>query len=867
MIKRSLTAGLIVLVLCTWRQPVTARANFDMSKERQGQHVTQGIPEECLAEHHVGKIVLGVSNLGTFGTGFKSGSDCFTSDAVKSCEYPKGSVTQYLFAGAFWIGAVVGRDTLVSHGADGWSRSGQEFWPDEKEFAVIKKRSIIDPNKPEYQDAISEEDFVFVYADTNTAPASGDYFGRDHVPLNIEVTDRSYAWSYAYAEDFILFDYEIRNIGQRPLEDVYMGFYVDADVHAIGRDQGWTDDICGFLETMPIAIGQDTFILPANIAYIIDDNGDLGEKTPVPSVTAMRIVRTPATFLDVSFNWWISNSSPGLDFGPREKPFKGRWKEADRDFRTGGRGTPEGDVNKYYLLRNREFDFDQFRTASISSMDTLWQPCVGSSVPQDLCNTIANGYDTRYLLSFGPFDIDPGQRLPLSFAYVGGEGVHTKFLNDRNLPDNPDAYYANLSFEDLALNSVWASWIYDNPGVDTDGDGWAGPYEIKIRDSTIVDSDCVEDTITDTIICTYDYLKVDTIYLEGDGVPDFRGATPPPAPEVWIESSPGALHVRFNGLRSETTRDVFSRALDFEGYRIYMARDERPASYSVMTSFDLENFNKFIYDGHNWILKDFPFTLDELRCLYADSCTDIFFDPLEFTTLMPFVYSGEWGDSLFYFVTQDYNHSALGVPGAIRKVYPDQPYPSTLIPDSARPEELTPDGYFKYFEYEYDIVDLLPTVPYWVSVTAFDFGSPQSGLPALETSKTVTAKHAYPLSSAQDVLRQGLKVMVYPNPYRLDVGYRTLGFEGRGQGDRSDDYVRAIHFANLPPKCTIRIFTLDGDLVREIDHDVALADPNASHETWNLITRNTQLVASGLYYWTVEEEDGSVQVGKLAIVM
>jgi hypothetical protein len=222
---------------------------------------------------------------------------------------------------------------------------------------------------------------------------------------------------------------------------------------------------------------------------------------------------------------------------------------------------------------------------------------------------------------------------------------------------------------------------------------------------------------------------------------------------------------------------------------------------------------------------------------------------------------------VFYFVPQDFNRSELGLPKGIRKLYPDQPYPSAATPDSARPEELTEDGYLKYFEYEFVIDNLLPTVSYWVNVTAFDFGSPSSGLPSLETSVTVGAKHAYALSSADEVARRGLEVFVYPNPYRIDAGYRALGFEGRVETDRPDDRVRAIHFANLPPKCTIRIHTLDGDLVREIVHDMDPSDPNASHDTWDLITRNTQLIVSGLYYWTVEADNGETQIGKLVIIM
>jgi hypothetical protein len=118
------------------------------------------------------------------------------------------------------------------------------------------------------------------------------------------------------------------------------------------------------------------------------------------------------------------------------------------------------------------------------------------------------------------------------------------------------------------------------------------------------------------------------------------------------------------------------------------------------------------------------------------------------------------------------------------------------------------------------------------------------------------------------VAEQGLDVFVYPNPYRLDSDYRGAGYEARGNLDRPEDRTRAIHFANLPPKCTIRIYSLDGDLVREIDHDVSPSDPLANHETWDLITRNTQLVVSGLYYWTVEPDDGGeVQIGKLVVIM
>jgi hypothetical protein len=217
---------------------------------------------------------------------------------------------------------------------------------------------------------------------------------------------------------------------------------------------------------------------------------------------------------------------------------------------------------------------------------------------------------------------------------------------------------------------------------------------------------------------------------------------------------------------------------------------------------------------------------------------------------------------VFYFESQDFNVSNFGMDTPIEKLYPQQARPSSLNLDSARSDELTAAGRLKYFEYMFEIENLLPTVSYWVNVTAFDYGSPSSGLPSLETSLTVGAQEVYAQSSWEIIQAQDLAIYVYPNPYRHDGDYRDRGFEGRAESDLPHDRTREIHFSNLPPVCTIRIFTLDGDLVREFLHD-----DGTTHDRWNMITRNTQMVVSGLYYWTVESADGEIQIGKLAIIM
>ena len=836
---------------------------------------------------------LAVTNIGTFGDGFsQSGTnDCFTGDLVQSCEFPKDSQTKYLFAAAIWIGAVLGRDTLVSVGADGWSYV-REFNPDEAPLGTMRYRSNIDPARQEFEGAISEQDFISTYYDTClSCPGQGPDVidGRPHVPLNIEVTERSYAWSYSYAQDFVLFDYGIRNIGRDRLRRVYMGLYVDADIYSLQLgNSGAQDDLCGFREKQPALYLKppcppDSDIV--NIAWTVDNDGDLGQTAypQVPHVTATRIVRTPSDSLEVSFNWWISNVDASLDFGPQTR-------RGVRDFSTGGLGTPEGDRNKFFILSNKEFDYDQPRVASIGPLDSIWLP-----PPADRVARWATGLDTRYVLSFGPFDIEPGQTLPISLAYVAGLNFHRSQDNFGNLPDNPDSWYENVNFDSLGSNATWADWVYDNPGVDTDSDGYSGEFTLcNLGDDSSWACDTTTDTSADPdtsiITCYWAYESVDTVWRKGDGVPDFRGATPPPSPAAYtyngrrglrVEAEVGRFRLRWNGVLSENTPDIFSREYDFEGYRVWIGRDERDASFSLLSSWDIEDYNRYDFDETSGFFKlnESPFSLEELRCLYA-SCGDSTWHPLNYPRYRPLVFETPGGSTrTYYFEPQDFNRSVLAndsinATTKIRKAYADAPKPPILNPDSIRvyfPNGqdslyLTEEGFIKYYEYELMIDSILPTVPYWINVTAFDYGSPQSGLASLETSRTLMPLVAYPLPSVDYIATNNLEVYVYPNPYRLDDDYRSQGYEARAELNRSVDRTRRLNFANLPPKCTIRIFSLDGDMLREILHDSDPNDPLANHDTWDLITRNSQQAVSGLYYWTVEDDSGHTQIGKLVII-
>jgi len=884
------TSSIMILALLLSFNIAFGRALYDAGETGiPVGKVTADNPYVDVSAHTVGKIGLSINNQGQFGTGFLA-----SDEGLPSCQFPYPSQQEYLFAGSFWIGAVVGRDTLVSVGADGWM-SIVEFWPDPYPRGEIIARSI--SNDADI-DAISEQDYIALYTDTVIDPGYvriDQFDGRPHKPLNIEVTQRSYSWSYAYAEDFVLFDYSIKNIGRKTLQGAFMGIYVDADVKTKGSEEGFDDDICGFKRSIPSEYGCG-FIDTINIAWISDNDGRQTTNVPCPystnsltAVTAMRVVRTPSDSLRYSFNWWISNGDASQDFGPR---MAGTLDDPFRDF-GGFLGTPEGDRNKYYIMRHEEFDYDQlFAALDHTSEGWLPRPAGSNAV------NFADGYDTRYLLSFGPFDIDPGEVLPISFAYVAGDDFHSDcdaFEGIFNAYE-PQIYHDYLNFDDLGKNSMWASWIYDNPGFDTDGDGYRGKYRICAFDSipsTCYDTIALDPLEIDTFPC-FLVTMADTVYYEGDRVPDFRGASPPPAPRLWVinddgdtlrsrvipsvnEFNQGEMRIRWNGLRSETEKDVFSNKIDFEGYRVWLSLSPSAASYSLISSYDIEDYNRWTWNRNRgiWELKETPFLIDSLRVLYGAG-----FDPLLYDIDHPILLN----DTSFYFTGQDYNQSDLTDPTRIHKIYPDEPSPTLpAIVDTARiyhPEELTDDGlYFKYYEYEYALGNLLPSQLHYVAVTAFDYGSPASGLGSLETPPHKNYVAEYPQNQAAVVLDQGLNVIVYPNPYRIDGEYGDNGFEGRDyvvypsfsdslvqQEGFPDDRTRSIHFINLPNKCTIRIFTLDGDMVRQINHDVPAGTPQASHVRWDLITRNTQAIVSGIYYYSVESELGN-QIGKIVIIM
>ncbi len=100
-------------------------------------------------------------------------------------------------------------------------------------------------------------------------------------------------------------------------------------------------------------------------------------------------------------------------------------------------------------------------------------------------------------------------------------------------------------------------------------------------------------------------------------------------------------------------------------------------------------------------------------------------------------------------------------------------------------------------------------------------------------------------------------IYVVPDPY---VVSNTLELIYELAGNSS----RRVDFVNLPPECTIYIFTASGKLVRKLYHN----DPSKDfgRESWDLATEDGPEVAFGMYFFVVEAPGMDTKRGKFAII-
>lgn len=125
------------------------------------------------------------------------------------------------------------------------------------------------------------------------------------------------------------------------------------------------------------------------------------------------------------------------------------------------------------------------------------------------------------------------------------------------------------------------------------------------------------------------------------------------------------------------------------------------------------------------------------------------------------------------------------------------------------------------------------------------------------TDKPISAADRYQFSTRAQRFdatkeQEELKlVRVVPNPFIVSSGFDTVR-------DRHE-----LHFTRLPANCTIKIFTLTGELVKTIAHNRDSEGQNFAR--WDLKTEFGSEVAYGIYFYHVDAPSGT-HMGKLAIM-
>ncbi|MCI0515723.1 hypothetical protein L0128_21120 [candidate division KSB1 bacterium] len=166
---------------------------------------------------------------------------------------------------------------------------------------------------------------------------------------------------------------------------------------------------------------------------------------------------------------------------------------------------------------------------------------------------------------------------------------------------------------------------------------------------------------------------------------------------------------------------------------------------------------------------------------------------------------------------------------------------------------------------QFEIIDrdIIKGLDYYYAVQSFSKKLPDP-FGVMETNILANLKY---ISPANPVAPDLSRVKVVPNPY---IGSAVWN---NAIPSDADPWQHRLQFVNLPADATIKIFSLDGDLIDEITSaeivrktDDFLGTGSQSVAEWDLITRNNQEAAPGIYMYVVDSPTAGQKIDKFVIV-
>jgi len=156
-------------------------------------------------------------------------------------------------------------------------------------------------------------------------------------------------------------------------------------------------------------------------------------------------------------------------------------------------------------------------------------------------------------------------------------------------------------------------------------------------------------------------------------------------------------------------------------------------------------------------------------------------------------------------------------------------------------------------------------ITYYYLVTTFDRGynieSSTQGLQKIENCLPILGEpypcreNLVPLKINVETQNDLSKIFAVPNPYRTGGSVFTT----QNYHNFPD---RKVRFVNVPAECTLRIYTVAGDLIWEDQYN----NQTAGNIEWDVKNQSGEEVASGIYVYKIENPNGDHVYGRLIVI-
>lgn len=366
---------------------------------------------------NIGNIALTVTNYGTIGNGFAN------FPAQPSCQYPIGSGIENMFLSGLWIGGSKNGQITVSTGAIDVSTAnrteGFEF-SNAPDGTIIERSSL--QTSPVYSaNAISHQDFVTEFTDTSLTP--GGIPISNHVPLGVKVLLQTYAYNLNFANNWVILNYKIVNIGKgsdtSPIDSIYVGLWHDCVVR--------NTNITPPGGTSFYNKGANGYVDSLRMTYAYDYSGDVGFTDNYAAIKLLGVNPKPSFESVQQRTHWTVWQFKNL---------------TDPIYRTPSQDNETPQSGRYQKMQGL-----------LASQDTM---------NQERLNQVRLTPNNRVaLISYGPFKNADGSRYSLRYQQ-DTLNVVMAVICAKKYGTDPATYDSSYQKTNLYVSAGWAQRAYDN---------------------------------------------------------------------------------------------------------------------------------------------------------------------------------------------------------------------------------------------------------------------------------------------------------------------------------------------------------------------------------------------------------------------